>query len=123
MAGFPSERRQHLRIEKHFIVTFYEADKTDADHSVSQLKNISRGGFCFSSSLALNPGTKIQAMIKTPYLGQSVSVLATVIDCKEKIHNVIYEVRVKIEETTPEVVDILKKIEQAFIKAQSQYQN
>ncbi len=122
MAGIPSERRQHPRIEKHFIVTFYEAGRTDADHSISQLKNISRGGFCFSSSLALTPGTKLQTMIKTPYLGQSVSVLTTVVDCKEKIHNVIYEVRVRIEESTPEAEDILKKIEQAFIKSQSQSQ-
>lgn len=123
MTGFPSERRRHPRIDKHFIVTFYEAGKTDAEHSVSQLKNISQGGFCFSSSLTLTPGTKLQAMIKTPYLGQSVNVLATVVDCKEKIPNVIYEIRARIEQTTPEVEDILKKIEQAFIRSQSQYQN
>jgi len=115
------ERRKHPRVEKHFIITFYDLDKKDADHCISQLKNISYGGLCFSSSFPLALGTKLQTMIKTPYMGQAVNVVTRVVDSKEKVPNVIYDIRVKLEEATPEAEEILKKIEKNFLQAQSNY--
>lgn len=115
------ERRKHPRVEKHFIVTFYDLDKKDADHCISQLKNISRGGLCFSSSFSVPVGTRLQTMIKTPYMGQAVHVVTRVVDSKEKVPNVIYDIRVKLEEATPEAEEILQKIEKNFLQAQSNY--
>lgn len=115
------ERRQHPRIEKHFIITYYDLDKVDAEHCISQIKNISRGGVCFSSSFAFTPGSRLQAMIKTPYMGQTVNFEIRVIDCEEKIPNTVYNVRAKIESKTPQAEEILHKIEESFLRSQSNY--
>ena len=115
------ERRQHPRIEKHFIITYYDLDKSDAEHFISQVKNISRGGICFSSSLAFTPGCRLQAMIKTPYMGQTINFETRVIDCEEKIPNTVYNIRAKIENKTPQTEEILHKIEENFLKSQSNY--
>ena len=115
------ERRRHPRIEKHFILTVYDIDNKNADHCVSQLKNISRGGFCFSSSFAINVGTRLQTMIKTPYMGQTINIVTRVVDSKEKVPNVIYDIHVQIEEATPEAQEILQKIEKSFMQSQSNY--
>lgn len=116
-----SERRQHPRIEKHFIITYYDLEKSDAEHCISQLKNISRGGVCFSSSLLFKTGTRLHAMIKTPFMGQTVNFEVRVVDCEEKIPNTVYHVRAKIENPTPQTDEILKKIEESFLKSQSNY--
>jgi len=120
-SNFGHERRKHPRVEKHFIVTFYDFDKKDADHSISQLKNISCGGLCFSSSFPIALGTKLQTMIKTPYMGQAVNIVTRVVDSREKVPNVIYDIRVKLEEATPEAEEILQKIEKSFLQSQSNY--
>ncbi len=119
--GPGQERRKHPRIEKHFILTAYDLDKKDADHCVSQLKNISRGGLCFSSSFALAVGTRLQTMIKTPYMGQTINIITKVVDSKEKVPNTIYDIRVEIEQATPEAEEILQKIEKSFIQSQGNY--
>lgn len=115
------ERRQHPRIEKHFIITYYDLDKVDAEHCISQIKNISRGGVCFSSSIAFAPGSRLQTMIKTPYMGQAINFEVRVIDCEEKIPNTVYNVRAKIENKTPQAEEILHKIEESFLRSQSNY--
>jgi hypothetical protein len=119
--GPGQERRKSPRIEKHFILTVYDIDKKDADHCVSQLKNISRHGLCFSSSFPFDLGTRLQTMIKTPYMGQAINIITKVVDSKEKVANVIYEIRVQIEEANPEAEEILQKIEKSFLQSQSNY--
>ena len=60
-------------------------------------------------------------MIKTPYLGQAVSAETRVVGCTEKIPNMIYNVRVKIERATPQVEEILEKIEKSFLGSKENY--
>ncbi|MDP8265123.1 MAG: PilZ domain-containing protein [Candidatus Aceula lacicola] len=115
------DRRKHPRVEKHFIVTFFEADDPAAEHSISQLKNISRGGVLFSSSVAHTAGKKLQVMIKTPYMANTLSVKGTVIECSERIPGVIYEIRVEIEDLDSDAETIFKKIEEAFLKSKQDY--
>ncbi|MFA6379162.1 MAG: PilZ domain-containing protein [Candidatus Omnitrophota bacterium] len=115
------ERRKHPRIEKHFIITVYDIDKKDADHCISQLKNISRGGLCFSSSFPLEIGTRLQTMIKTPYMGQAINIVTKVVNSKEKVPNVIYDIRVQIEQADPVAEEILQKIEKSFLQSQGNY--
>ena len=115
------ERRKHPRIEKHFIITYFDLDKSDAEHCISQIKNISRGGICFSGSFAFIPGTRLQAMVKTPYMGQTVNFETRVIDCEEKIPNTVYNIRAKIENATPQTEEILQKIEESFLRSKSNY--
>lgn len=115
------ERRKHPRVEKHFILTVFDLDRQDADHCVSQLKNISRGGLCFSSSFPFEAGTRLQTMIKTPYMGQTVNVVTRVMESREKVPNVIYDIHVRIEKSTPEADEILQKIEDSFLQSQGNY--
>ncbi len=115
------ERRKHIRIEKHFIVTFFDADKPDADHNISQIKNISRGGLLFSSNFMYPQGHKLQLVIKTPYISANLKVKGIVLDCVEKIQNVIYEIRVQIVDLNIEAELILKKIEQSFLESKQNY--
>ncbi|MDP8266740.1 MAG: PilZ domain-containing protein [Candidatus Aceula meridiana] len=114
----PEERRKHLRVSKHFIVTYYDANIADAQHNVSQLKDISQGGVCFSSCAGFPKNSLLQILIKTPYLAETLSIKGIVVDCAEKIPEVIYEIHVQLEGLTPETELILKKIEKNFIESQ-----
>ena len=115
------DRRKHPRIEKYFIVTFFEADKPDAEHSISQLKNISRGGVLFSSCVAHAPGKKLQIMIKTPYMANTLSVQGEVLECAEKLPGIIYDIRVEIKDLDSNANAIFKKIEESFLKFKHDY--
>jgi hypothetical protein len=118
MSLFNQERRKHLRISKHFIITYHEAAVPDARHSVSQLKDISQGGVCFSSCVGYNEGTVLDVFIKTPYLAETLNTRGTVVACAEKISNVIYEIHVQLNDLNAETEQILKKIEKSFLDSQ-----
>lgn len=89
------ERRQYVRIDKNFIVRYYEADQPDEKHEVTQLKNISRGGVCLITSLSFNPGTRLVVELKVPHFSDMVNLEGEVLQSHEKIKNIIYETRVK----------------------------
>ena len=105
------ERRKHLRIYRNFILSFYEKGNAAALHDVSQVNNVSKGGLSFSSTHPLNKGAVVTIDLKTPFISDSIILDGVVLDSKEKIPGMIYEIRLQFQEITPEVLTVLEKIE------------
>ncbi len=111
---FHGERRQHPRIKKNFILSYYEAGNPSAKKEISQLKNISVGGICFVTPDSFRPNTKMIIELKTPYLAGTTHLEGTVLESHEKVVNVLYETRLIFEKLTPQAEAILIKIVEYF---------
>ncbi len=109
--GLPKEeRRQYLRIQKHFILSYYDIDDPSTKHDITQLKNISLGGMCFVASHYYKPGIKIAIDLKTPYLAGTVHLTGVVLQSHEKITNILYEIRMAFHQLNPQSEFVLNKI-------------
>ena len=49
--------------------------------------------------------------LKTPFISDSINVEGVVLECKEKIADMIYEVRLQFQEVPQQVLTVLEKIE------------
>lgn len=107
----PNERRKHLRIDRNFILTYHQKDNSSQAHEVSQVNDVSKGGMNFSTTYRLEVGAAIIIDLKTPFLADSVRLEGTVLECKEKIADMIYEVRLQFKEIPEAVLAVLEKIE------------
>jgi len=105
------ERRKFLRIYRNFILSYHEKGKGLLTHEVSQVNNVSRGGMNFSSTRSLKEGLVLDLDLKTPFMAGSIQLEGVVLGCKEKIPDLIYEVRVQFQEIPPQAVAVLEKIE------------
>jgi len=113
----PDERRKHLRVYRNFILTYQEKGKTAIYHNVSQLNNVSKGGLSFTSTYPLAPGAIVTIDLKTPFISDSIGLEGVVLESKEKIQDMIYEVRLQFQNIPPEALTMLEKIE-TYAKAQ-----
>jgi hypothetical protein len=105
-----------MRIEKHFIISYYEKDDPMIKHDISQIKNISLGGMCFVSAQSYAPSTKIGIDMRTPYLTDTVPMEGTVLESREKIRNMIYETRLVFDKLSEQAELIIKKLIATFAK-------
>jgi len=110
------ERRRYMRIEKHFIISYYDKNDPAVKHNISQLKNISMGGMCFVSPQTYSTGTQMGIELKTPYVADMVHLESIVLQAHEKIPNMIYEVRVRFEDLSSVAQLVLNKIVDTFSK-------
>ena len=110
------EHRNNVRIERPFIVSYFDKSDPQAKHNISQLKNISVGGMCFVTSQLFTPGTKLGIELKTPFIVEAIKIQGTVLESKEKIPGLICETRLKFELLSSEAIFILKKIVKTFLK-------
>ena len=110
------ERRRYIRIEKHFIISYYEKDDPATRHGISQLKNISMGGICFVTSQQYFKGIKLGIELKTPFLADTVHIEGTVLESHEKVANMIYETRLAFAPLNPQAEIVLQKMVVTFSK-------
>ena len=110
------ERRRYVRIEKHFIITYYDKNDPQVKRNVSQLKNISLGGICFVTSEQYTPKTEMGFELKTPYVADAVYIEGVILESREKIPNMIYETRLSFNNVSPEAQLILNKVIDTFAK-------
>ena len=106
-----NERRKHLRVYRNFIMSYHEKGKPVIRHHVSQVNNVSKGGVSFSSTHPLEQGAVITIDLKTPFIADSIILDGVVLECKEKVPDLIYEVRLQFQQTSPQVLTVLDKIE------------
>lgn len=106
-----SERRQHMRIKKNYIIRFSEKGNAVVNIEVSQIENISRGGVCFNSTIPFQKGIDVAIEMRTPYLAESIYFEGHVLDSKEKIKGMIYENHIKFHDLSARATDVLDKIE------------
>ncbi len=108
-----NEGRGSIRIKKNFIMTYSTPDNPSQKSELSQVKNISRGGMCFSASKPYERSTTLVFHLRTLYSEGGLTLEGSVLGSKEIVKNSIYETRIKFQSLTNEAKDILKKIEDA----------
>jgi len=111
MNNSPDERRKHLRIYRNFILTYQEKGKPIINHNVSQVNNVSKGGLSFTSTYPLKQGIIVTVDLKTPFLAESIAIDGIVLESREKIPDMIYEIRLQFQNISDEVMNVLEKIE------------
>ena len=60
------ERRRYKRVNKNFILTYFDKNHPEDRHEITQLKNISLGGLCFVTLHHFEPGTPLGIELKHP---------------------------------------------------------
>ncbi len=105
-----NERRKFQRIYRNFIMSYNVKGKNDAVE-VSQISNISRGGASFISTHPVKLGAVLDIQITTPYLSEKIFVSGVVLECAEKVNELLYQVRVQFNNISEDTQDILQKIE------------
>jgi PilZ domain len=106
-----NERRKYLRIYRNYVVTYHEKGKSIIKHHVSQVNNISKGGLSFSSTHPLEKGAFILIDLKAPFIADPIRLEGTVLECKEKVPEMLYEIRLQFQEISQHVLAVLDKIE------------
>ena len=105
------ERRKYLRIYRNFIMSYHEKGKSMIRHNVSQVNNVSKGGLGFASTHPLKEGTGVMIDLKAPFIADPIRLEGVVLECKEKIPELIYEVRLQFQEISQQALAALDKIE------------
>ena len=106
-----NERRKHLRIYRNFIMSYHEKGKSMIKHNVSQVNNVSKGGLGFASTHPLKQGAVVTIDLKAPFIADPIRLEGVVLECKEKIPELIYEVRLQFQEISQQASAALEKIE------------
>jgi len=96
-----NERRKSVRIGKNLIVSYFLPAEPSRKFSLSQIKNISRGGVCFVTTENFELMTNLAVEFVTPYLSETSALAGTVVGCTEKISGLLYETRMKFENLAP----------------------
>jgi len=105
------ERRQHTRIYRNFILSYHEKGKSILKHDVSQVNNVSQGGINFVSTHPLKQGAVVLLELNTPFIADPIHLEGVVLQSKEKIPEMIYEIRVQFNDVSEQVLNVLEKIE------------
>ncbi len=115
MANAPQpEKRKYPRIDKHFMLTYFDLNDPLVKHNASQLKNIGLGGLCVITSKTFSTGTRLGIELKTPFLSEFIHLKGTVLESKVKIRNIIYETRVQFDDIPLPTHAILAKLIEHF---------
>ncbi len=112
MSKQPNEHRKHIRVYRNFILSYYPVSDPTKQKNVSQINNVSQGGLNFSVSELIEPGQVLGIELRTPFLADHVYLEGQVLECKEKISDLIYEVRIKFSDLPAATQEVLAKIEQ-----------
>jgi c-di-GMP-binding flagellar brake protein YcgR len=105
-------RRKYVRIYRNFILTYHPVANPSAYKEVSQINNISQGGMSFSVTALIQEGEQLGADLTTPFLAESVYLQGEVLECREKIPQLIYEVRLEFKDISTQAKEVLLKIEE-----------
>ena len=112
MADSFINRRKYVRVYRNFILLYRLKGQENITHEMSQVNNISRGGINFSSTILLAKGCQLRVELKTPFLNDKIDLEGVVLETREKIPNLIYEVRLEFQNISDQAGQVLAKIEQ-----------
>ena len=93
------------------MLSYHEKGKSVLEHEVSQINNISKGGMSFVSTHPLKPQAIVVLDLKTPFIVDSIHLEGVVLETKEKIPELIYEIRLQFKDIPEQVLNVLEKIE------------
>ena len=104
-------RRKHVRIYRNYILSYHLKGHGNIKYEMSQVNNISRGGINFTVTAPFEKGGDLVIEVRTPFLSDHVSMEGTVLESKEKVQGLLYEIRVQFHDLSPEAEEVLAKIE------------
>ncbi len=110
-----SDRRKYPRINKNFILTYFHPENPSEKNEITQLKNISLGGMCFVATKNFPLGTKLNIELRTPYLSDKANLKGHILESREKIKGVMYQIRLAFDGLDPEEEFLLKSIVDYFV--------
>lgn len=96
------EKRKYQRIQKHFVLSYFDASRPQEKFSGTQLKNISAGGLCLITEKDFPPGTVLSIEIKSTFFNTLRQLQAEVLESQECVKGIIYNTRVQFKNILPE---------------------
>lgn len=109
------ERRRYQRINKKFILSYFERSNPSQKFEITQLKNISLGGMCFIASRPLELSSNLQIELRTPYLSDRTHFDGKVLESHEKVRDMIYEIRTEFNELNSQAKFLIEKLMEVFL--------
>lgn len=113
------ERRRYKRIQKHFILTYYDLTKPQERHEASQLKNISIGGICIITAKPFSPNAVLAIELKTPFIHELTRLEGVVLESHERMKDIIYETRLEFRNLSAQAKFVLNKLIHYFENEES----
>jgi len=117
------ERRRYKRINKNFIMTYFDVKNPSHKFEITQLKNIGMGGMCFVTSKPYLPDTVLGVELKTPYISETTYLEGIVLASHEKVKNMLYETRMRFNKLDPQSEFLLAKVINFFVNEQEKERN
>ncbi|MBF0593340.1 MAG: PilZ domain-containing protein [Candidatus Omnitrophica bacterium] len=105
------ERRQSIRINKNYILRFFLKDNPSIKFEISQIENISKGGMCFTSTVAFTAGDLVSIELRAPFIVDTLYLEGRILHISEKVKGLIYQNNLQFQNLTPLAVEMLEKIE------------
>ena len=109
------ERRRYKRINKTFVLHYFEKSAPSKQFEITQLKNIGMGGMCFITTQKYASGTHLGIQLKTPYLSDTTYLEGYVLESHEKVKNMLYETRLEFANLTTQAEILLANIIEFFV--------
>jgi hypothetical protein len=106
-----NDRRQSIRLKKHYMGRFSLKDQTSAKAELTQIENISQGGLAFTSRGTFKQGDVLIVELQTPFIAEKVMLEGVVLKVSEKIKGLIYQNHFKFQNVNAKSAEILKSIE------------
>ena len=94
------ERRQHLRFDCRFQVSFKPKD-AQAEYDYSQTRNISQGGILLTASECFGKGTLLEMIMRIPFTPSALKLSGEVVWLKKIPNALVYEMGIKFLEQDP----------------------
>ena len=107
----PQERRKHIRVDRSFILTYVDKRTPNVKNEITQLRNISRGGMCFVATRPFELSMELIIEMRTPFTTGGIALEGIVLESRERIKGLIYDVRLRFQNLPPHADEILEKIE------------
>lgn len=113
------DQRRFPRLEKQFVLSYYDLRNPEDTNGVSTLKNISRGGLSFCASHKLVKGSVVGVQLRTPFHPVPVHFEGVVVGATESRSNRIYFIRLQFQDLSDEASAVVDKAFELLKKRQS----
>jgi len=105
-------RRVFKRVNKKFMVTISKKDAPDFLFTITEINNISRGGLSFVSNDPFPREEELRLEVNAPLFPEVIVVKGVVLDSIAMPHAGHYHVRLKYNDVSEDVLDVLRQLEQ-----------
>ncbi len=112
------ERRKYPRLNCHFLVS-YGVCGENCTLDVSQLKNISLGGVCFTAGEQFEKEATLALKIRLPFFPDPIMATGRVIESRESVQGLIYDTRLEFSSMDEYDTKILSKTLYNYLNAKN----